>query len=409
MKLLVIADIYPSKENPISGIFIKEQIEELRKYHDVLVMVIGRKFFRIGTRSFVKYIFGRLPRNTKAKKINDQSARRDTKRGQNVIRIEYPVFVVTESPFHILNGISAHLIALKKLYETRFRPDLIYTHKSFPAGYVGWKLKKKFNAPVVNVEFQGPFSSYFNEPYLGDRVINTINHIDRTICTGFQLSEIQAYGIRSDRLGNAHNGVDTIRFSFEKDTYKNRKTEIERGKIKLLVVGRIEEAKGVRYLLEAIQILKDEFPFISISIVGPIDKGGGEILDSLRIMKLEKNVHYKGICSNEELPSVINKHDIFVSASLHETFGYTIIEALACGKPVVATRCGEPEKIVNEKVGVLVEKAHSQALAEGIRYVIQNYERYDPEEIREYAVENFSQRVVINRLNDLFEEVLRGT
>ncbi len=402
MKLLVIADLYPSKENPTSGVFIKEQVEQLKKYHGIRVMVIGRRFVRIGIRSFLRYMSQRKEGR------GDTNRREDNKREQDVIRIEYPVFIVNKTPLHILNGIAAYLTAFRKLTKNGFRPDLIYAHKSFPAGYVGWKLKKILNTPVVTMEFQGPFSSYFNEPYRGKRVINTIKNVDRTIYTKFQLKEIQAYGVNVDRLGLIHFGVDTGRFCFDSESYKRRKSEIKSGKIKLLVVGRVEEAKGIRYLIQAIEILKVEFPYITLSIVGPLDKGGRGILDSIKAKGLGNNISYMGISLLEELPSVINNHDILISPSLHETFGLTIIEAMACGKPVVGTKCGGPEETVNKKTGVLVEKANAEALAAGIRYVIEHYENYNPEAIREYAVNNFSQQAVIERLNDLFDQILKG-
>ncbi|MBI3596522.1 MAG: glycosyltransferase [Nitrospirae bacterium] len=393
MKLLIITDIYPSDENPIAGIFIKEQVEHLKKDHEVRVMVVERRFVRIGVRSFLRHIF------------REHSDKRDE---EGIIRIKYPVFIVFKKALYILDGFIAYVTASKKLNETGFRPDLIYAHKSFPAGYVGWKLKKQYNAPVVTIEFQGPFSSYFNEPYRGSRVLKTINHVDRTIYTGFQLREIQACGIKGDRLGIAYYGIDTNKFSLDREGAQRRRSETARGRFRLLVVGRVEEEKGIRYLLEAIRIVIKEFPDIQLSIVGPLGQCGQELLASIEKMRLEKNVAYKGICANSELPSLINEHDILVSASLFETFGVTIIEALACGKPVVATKSGGPDGVVNEKVGVLVEKANPQALAESIRHVIVNYERYDQEEIREYAVKNFGHEVVTKRLNRLFEEVSRG-
>lgn len=404
MKLLIISDMYPSKENPTSGTFIKEEVEQLKKYHEIRVMVIERRFLRIGIRSILRYISQRKERRGR----DDTNWRKDHKKEQDIIRIEYPVFIVIKNPLHIFNGMAAYLTAYNKLKKTGFRPDLIYAHKSFPAGYVGWKLKKNLNTPVITIEFQGPFSSYFNEPYRGRRVISTIKHVDRTIYTKFQLKEIQAYGVSDDKLGFAHFGVDTERFFFDKEVYKSRRTEIKSGKIKLLVVGRIEEAKGIRYLIQAIEILKIEYPSICLSIVGPLDRGGREILDSIKTKELENNISYMGISPSEELPSVINNHDILVSPSLHETFGLTIIEAMACGKPVVATKCGGPEETVNDKTGVLVEEANAKVLGAGIRYVIEHYENYNPEEIREYAVKNFSQQVVIERLNNLFDQILKG-
>ena len=400
MKLLVLADIYPSKENPVSGVFVKEQVEQLKMHHDIRVMVIGRRFVRVGSRAFPKYMFSNLMGRIEGRKNKED--------GQEIIRIEYPVFVITGRPLHIFNGISAYLAVFSKLNEMGFRPDLIYAHKSFPAGYAGWKIKSKTNVPVVTMEFQGPFSSYFDEPYLGDRVVSTINNVDRTVYIEFQLKEIMSCGVKRERLGVAHYGIDTDKFFLDREGVKRRKGETARGRFKLLVVGRVEEKKGIRYLLEAIQILKKEFPHIHLSIAGPVDKGGEEILDSIRKMRLEDNIHYKGICPNSELPLLINAHDILVSASLFETFGITLLEAMACGKPVVATKSGGPAETVNDKVGVLVEKANPQALADGIRHVMENYEGYNQEGIREYVVKNFSHEAAIKRLNGIFEEVLRG-
>lgn len=400
MKLLVLADIYPSKEHPVSGVFVKEQVERLKMHHDIRVMVIGRRFVRLGGRAFLKYMFSNLMGRMEGGKNKED--------GQEIIRLEYPVFVITGRPLHIFNGISAYLAVFNKLSEMGFRPDLIYAHKSFPAGYVGWKIKTKTNVPVVTMEFQGPFSSYFNEPYLGDRVLGAINHVDFTVYTGFQLKVIQDCGVKADRLRVAYYGIDINKFFPDREGYGRRKREIAMGKIRLVVIGRVEEEKGIRYLFEAIQILKKEFPDIHLSVVGPVDKGGTEILDSIRQMRLEDNIHYKGICPNSDLPFVINAHDILVSASLFETFGITLLEAMACGKPVVAARSGGPAETVNDKAGVLVEKANPQALANGIRYVIENYEKYDQEGIRDYVVKNFSHEVAIKRLNGLFEEVLRG-
>lgn len=379
--------------------FIKEQVEQLKRYHDLRVMVVGRMFIQLGGRAFLKYILGSL-----IDKIKGQGCRKNE---EEIIRVEYPVLLLNKRPVYLLDGLLAHLAVRRKLNETGFRPDLIYAHKSFPAGYVGWKLKKQYNVPVATIEFQGPFSSYFNEPYRGGRVLNTINHIDRTIYTEFQLREIQACGIKRNKMGNAHYGIDTNRFSFDRKVNERRKMEIKSGKINLLVVGRVEEEKGIWYLLEAMRIVIKEFPDIHLSIVGPVDKCGQELLASIEKMLLKENVTYKGVCANSELPSLINEHDILVSASLFETFGVTIVEAMACGKPVVATRCGGPEETVTEKVGILVEKADPEALADGIRYVIKNYESYNPEEIREYVMKHFSHEVVIKKLNKLFDELLR--
>lgn len=408
MKLLVIADTYPSKENPVACIFIKEQVGILRKKHNVRVLVIGRRFVKLSLFHLVKYLL-RTVSGIVEKSGKEKTQINLTQSGKNregILRIEYPVFSFFGFPIHILNGISIYLTVLTAFKKMDYRADLIYAHKCFPAGYAAWRLKRKFNIPVVTMEFQGPFSSYFDEPYRGKRVIATINNIDRTIYTRMQLAAIEAQGGRSERLGFAHFGVDMDRFTLDQEAYESRANENRKGRFKLLVVSRIEEAKGIRHIIGAIEKIKKEFLGVSMTIVGPLERGGKKILDLIETLNLRDTILYRGICANEELPSLIHEHDILVSASLYETFGITLIEAMACGKPVVATKCGGPEETVNKIVGVLVEKSNAQALADGIKYVIENHERYDPEEIRAYAVQNFSQDVAIERLEKIFEEVL---
>ena len=102
----------------------------------------------------------------------------------------------------------------------------------------------------------------------------------------------------------------------------------------------------------------------------------------------------------------MQKCDIFVLSSKIETFGVVLIEAMACGKPVVATKCGGPESIVvNTELGELVENSED-AFVQGLETVINGIERYDNEKIRDYVVANFSPEVLADKLTEIYEKVL---
>ena len=90
-----------------------------------------------------------------------------------------------------------------------------------------------------------------------------------------------------------------------------------------------------------------------------------------------------------------------------ESLGMVLVEALACGTPVVATRCGGPEDIVNEQVGILVPPEDPQALANGIEHVLDRQAAYDPVKLRTHALENFGLQSVGDRLADVYEEAVR--
>ena len=83
-----------------------------------------------------------------------------------------------------------------------------------------------------------------------------------------------------------------------------------------------------------------------------------------------------------------------------------LVEALACGTPVVATRCGGPEDIVKEGVGVLVSPEDPETLARGIEHVLDRRAAYDPAALRAYALEQFGSRPVSLRMASLYQEAI---
>jgi glycosyltransferase involved in cell wall biosynthesis len=83
--------------------------------------------------------------------------------------------------------------------------------------------------------------------------------------------------------------------------------------------------------------------------------------------------------------------DIFILPSLGETFGIVLGEAMACGKPVIATRCGGPEYIVTEKTGILVAPRDVTALTDAIIFMLNAYSTFDPEHIRQSVLHRFGE------------------
>jgi glycosyltransferase involved in cell wall biosynthesis len=83
------------------------------------------------------------------------------------------------------------------------------------------------------------------------------------------------------------------------------------------------------------------------------------------------------------------------------------IEALASGKPVIGTRCGGPEMIINERNGFLVPIDDEQALAEAMRKMIREYDTFNSEQIREDCINRFSERSVVRQLELIYTEALQ--
>jgi teichuronic acid biosynthesis glycosyltransferase TuaC len=83
-----------------------------------------------------------------------------------------------------------------------------------------------------------------------------------------------------------------------------------------------------------------------------------------------------------------------------------LIEAMACGTPVVATRCGGPEEVVTPTVGVLVPPEDPPALAEGLIEVLEHGDRYNPQVLRAYALRRYGMPTVSAQLQAIYNAVL---
>ena len=105
-----------------------------------------------------------------------------------------------------------------------------------------------------------------------------------------------------------------------------------------------------------------------------------------------------------EVRDELHRCDALVLSSRHETFGNVVVESLACGKPVVATRCGGPEDIISDSCGILVANEDVAALASGVRLMSQA--DWDPLRIRQHALDYFSPQRWSTSLHALYKDVI---
>lgn len=167
-----------------------------------------------------------------------------------------------------------------------------------------------------------------------------------------------------------------------------------------------DKIKGLQFLFPALKKLLQESHAIVLHIVG-----GGEYEEYFQNMADEmgigESVIFYGNCTKKKVYEIISQMDFLVSASLVESFGCSIAEALLLGKPVLATRCGGPEGFVNEKVGVLVDKGSSEALYEGVLKMFRQKEEFVQDEILNYARERFDNEIICNRYVHIYQNYVK--
>ncbi|HXC67685.1 MAG TPA: glycosyltransferase family 4 protein [Nitrospiraceae bacterium] len=200
----------------------------------------------------------------------------------------------------------------------------------------------------------------------------TLPLVQRIIC----VSDANRYDLIDEcpaakaRTQTVYNGVDPSAFPSQPDRTKVRKElDIMPGPV-LVVIARLTEAKGHRYLLEALPGLIETWPQLCCICVGE-----GELRDQLKRLAIELNVERscRFVGTRDDIVDILAAADVVVLPSLSEGFPFVLLEALAMGCPVVASRVnGVPELIENHRTGLLVPARDSGALAAAIREVLCN-------------------------------------
>ncbi len=161
------------------------------------------------------------------------------------------------------------------------------------------------------------------------------------------------------------NGVDVDKFNPEKNGKFKNKMGIPQEKPIVLFVGNLVQQKGVKYLLKAKKYIKK--PVIIVIV------GGGPLIEDLKAMKRQEKIEdviFTGPL--DDISQVLPDAEILVLPSLSESFGIALLEAMASGKPVVATKVGGIPELVDDDVGILVEPRDPVSLAKAIDFILSN-------------------------------------
>jgi L-malate glycosyltransferase len=263
-------------------------------------------------------------------------------------------------------------------YCVRQRIDLIHTHSVGPH-LIGALTGFSLGLSVVHTKHGRDDARSVKELYfskiasLATDSIVAVSQDIASLCTDLKLAQ-------PDRIRVICNGVDVSRFSPPKE---------HRGKgarVRIGIVARIAQEKNHTGLLGAVRILADRGLSLELVVVG----NGPLLAQAVATTKhlgIDPLVHFLGV--RQDIPELLNTMDIFVLPSLSEGMPLTLLEAMACGLPVVATKVGGNCEVVLDGVtGILVDSTDSQALADGLALLIR-----DPD-LREHMGRAGRRRVV---------------
>jgi glycosyltransferase involved in cell wall biosynthesis len=365
MKILTFSTLFPNAEKPGHGIFVETRLRHLVASGKVESRVVAPvPWFPLKHERFGHY--GRLAR----------VPREETRHAIRVSHPRYPV--VPKIGMNVAPALLAQSVkpAIGRIIDEGYDFDLIDAHYFYPDGVAAAMLGKYFNKPVV-VTARGSDITLFPQFRLPRTMIRwaaaRANAVI-TVCNALR-DEVVALGVDESRVTSLRNGVDLDLF---------RPTERkENDRFTLLTVGHLVPVKGQELIIGALPLLPD----VRLVIAG--DGPDRKKLEALaRALNVLDRVRFLGAVPQPQLREHYGAADALVLASSREGWANVLLESMACGTPVVASRVyGTPEVVAAPAAGVLMAERSATGVAHAVRTLRANYP--DRAATRRYA-EGFS-------------------
>jgi glycogen(starch) synthase len=335
--------------------------------------------------------------------------RREVVDGYNLVRVPALRSTPLEAkPTEIISfSASALMSSLHRI--TGNPPDLVHAYFGIPGGAIAFALKALTDLPYL-ISFRGR-DVHGGKALDSEGIGGLFKTISRPIWRAADALVANSDGLKSIAhrvepsvdIDVIPNGIDTNRFQPGEG---KREGDI----IRILFVGRLEPYKGLDHLIEAIALIKPRLTGgLAVDIVGD-----GSLRDELpkqiRKFGVSQEFHLRGGVSPDHIPTEFQKADLFVLPSIVEGMPNVVLEAMASGLAVVATKIpGSQELVSHGQTGLLVPHSSPAALGEAILRLIEN--REDREQMGRNgrrAAESRSWGNVAEAYLNTFERVLKG-
>lgn len=278
-------------------------------------------------------------------------------------------------------------------------PDIIYSHY-LNISYNAVSLKTKYNLPLVAIEHW----SEINKDILIPKVLklgnSTYHYVDQLICVSESLKQMVKKHFNQDSIV-VHNMIAKSFCNLNFDSITNKK-------IQFVATGSLVYRKGFDLLPKAFSMLNLPNEQWELTIIGEGNEYGN-LTQQIHSTSLQNNIHLVGIKTKEQIAEILKNSSIFLLPSRNENFSVAVLEALACGLPVIASICGGIRECINETNGLLFPVDDVEKLAQSILYAVQHIDKYDRKAIAEDCLARFSPEVIAEQLTQIFEETIKKT
>jgi len=289
------------------------------------------------------------------------------------------------------------------------KPDLVHLHWLYPVGLAVPSLKEA-GYPVVLTIHGGDWYSNVSNQKLMPLLSKSLLLCDKIVCVGKKLTRdiSNFHPDLKDKLVHIPHGIDTGLFHPVPDNkviLKQLGWNME--KKNLLCIANLYYGKGVDLLIRTYSAISQRRK-CHLHIVSPAgDNETKSGIDQLiNQYKLHDQITFYDSMQQNQLVNLIRSADLLISPSRKEGFGLVVAEAIACGTPVLATRSGGPEEIVNPDCGVIVDTNSVKQLTDGLENLMKNLKKFQADKMHQYIESNFSIETKKEKLLKVYRDII---
>lgn len=401
MNVFVLPSWYPSRANPMAGQFVLDQVQALLACSNRPRFVAGLWGHHDGALSLrdaaasFRAIGWRLRAHSEWSQV-DHDGRFHA---ALTPRLTWTLALLRGGARGLLG---ASRLNFKEATLRHGRMDLIHAHVGFPAGWIAAALSAESAVPYVLTEHMAPFP--VTQLLHAGRPVPELTLAFEMAAAVIAVSPALAADIRSLGLPCSDvipNVIDTDRFRDASLRWP------ERSPFVFLTLGALTRRKGIDVLLDAMAIWNPAAGEARL-LIGGEGPERPALERRAASLGLTDRVEFLGALRPEQVPEVMSRSHAFVLASREESFGVVLVEALASGRPVLATRCGGPEAIVEPGDGLLVAPDDARALCGGLRALSADAGSYDAGDLHRRAELRFGRQAFTRRLLDVYDRVIEG-
>jgi glycosyltransferase involved in cell wall biosynthesis len=374
-KVLVIPSWYPSATSPTAGIFIRQQVQALAGVADVAVLHV----------------------DTSQGAFDPTTTVED---GVTVVRAGIPT---TNAFNRIPSYRRVGRAALETLHDVWGKPEIVHVQALFPAAVIARDIKRREGTPYIVTEHSEEYLTTSTRRLV--RTPGVVPLVLRPLARGASRT-IAVSRFLADRLTELGLAVDPVVIpNVVPVTLPSAvPTALPHA---IAHVSIMSPAKNIAGLLRAVDRLRARRTDFVLRLIG-----NGECLGELERTAAELGlgdfVEFTGMLPVDEVHEVLAASAFSVISSTHETFSVAAAESLMCGRPVLSTRCGGPEEFITPEVGRLIGVDDDSAMVDGLDWMLDHAQEFDPQVLHQYALARFSPDVVARRILDVYNEVHDG-